>query len=278
MSETVTIEHIQRTCRPVFVIAPTARNGITLLQRLVNSTGQIIVYGENAIFMHELVTVAIQAIEVNQQQHAEFEQVRTRFLQGERDGWTSNLWPDSNRFANAVIGGFYQTTMVYEQCTREYGCGRWGIKYPLTDPYIVPRLLCLLPGSRFVFIHRHLFDVVRSAKARQFITNDEQLIEYGRQYQANMHAVLNTPREQMMIIRYEDLMADPEPVLKRLETFTGVSGIDRSVLSRRINTFQGDPSIGRSPTGYIPPAELTEAEKALLTEEARPTLEQAGYR
>ena len=40
--------------QPVFITAPTARNGVTLVQRLLNSSKQIIVYGENTDFMSVL--------------------------------------------------------------------------------------------------------------------------------------------------------------------------------------------------------------------------------
>ena len=39
---------------PVFLVAPTARNGITLIQRLLNTTRQIIVYGENPAFVQTM--------------------------------------------------------------------------------------------------------------------------------------------------------------------------------------------------------------------------------
>jgi len=275
--ERLTMDQLQRTLKPVFVIAPTARNGITLIQRLLNSSGQIIVYGENLHLIHSLPSMAITAVESHRQAASEFDNARKQFLAGQTEGWTSNLWPDTARFANALCEAFYNAAVVYEQCSREYGYGRWGLKNPLKDPYIIPRMLTLLPNCRFVFMHRHLFDVVRSAKARRFITNQQQLIEYAQLYQANMNAVLNTPRPQTMIIRHADLVADPEPVLSRLEAFVGVSGIDRSVMDRKINTFAGTKDQGRSATGYIDPEPLTDREQAVCMEIAQPMLQQAGY-
>ncbi len=273
----MSVDQVQRTCKPVFVIGPTARNGITLIQRLLNSSRQIIVYGENTGFFHALPAIAITAWETHRKLAGEFNEAREQFLAGQTEGWTSNLWPDSGRFTNALCEGFYKAAMVYEQCSQEYGYTRWGLKNPLSDPYIIPRLITLLPHCRFVFMHRHLFDIVKSAKARKFITGDEQLVEYARLYQMNMNAVLNTPRAQTLIIRHADLVADPEPMLQRLESFVGVTGIDRSVMQRKINTFPGTKDQGRSETGYIEPEPVTEREKAICMEIARPMLEQAGY-
>jgi hypothetical protein len=273
----LSMEEIQRTVSPVFVLGPTARNGITLIQRLLNSSRRIIVYGENTALMHALPEVVMTTVTNHQKMCAELDEYRRRFLNGETEGWTSNLWPDSNRFTSAVCESFYKAVMVYEQCSREYGYSRWGVKNPLSNPYIIPWMLTLLPRCRFVFIHRHLFDVVRSAKARKFITDDAQLRKYADQYQTNMHAVLNTPRDQTMIIKQEQLVAEPEPIIQRLEAFAGVSEIDRTVMQRKINTFPGTRDQGRSYTGYIDPEELTDREKAICLEHARPTLQQAGY-
>ena len=273
----LSMDEIQRTVSPVFVIGPTARNGITLIQRLLNSSRQIIVYGENTGLMHVLPEFAMTTITNHQQMGAELDEYRRRFLNGEIEGWTSNLWPDSSQFASVACESFYKGVMVYEQCSREYGYARWGVKNPLGNPYMIPWMLRLLPGCRFVFIHRHLFDVVRSAKARKFITDETQLRKYAQQYQTNMHAVLNTPRDQTMILKHARLVADPEPIIQRLEAFAGVEGIDRTVMQRKINTFPGTQDQGRSHTGYIEPQTITEREKAICVEHARPMLEQAGY-
>jgi len=273
----LTLGEIQQQVSPLFVLGPTTRNGITLIQRLLNSTRQIIVYGENAALVHHMTTLAFKAIDNHQQFNAEATEVRRQFLSGQVEGWTSNLWPDTGAFANALCEGFYKAIMVYEQCSREYGYARWGVKNPLANPYTIPGLLFLLPHTRFVFIHRHLFDAAKSAKARKFINTEQELIQFAALYQRNMHAVLNTPREQTLIIKHEDLVAEPEPVLSRLERFAGVQGIDRSVMDRRVNTFPGTKEQGRSNDGYIEPEALTDREKSLLVEHARPTLQQAGY-
>ncbi|NBB83298.1 MAG: hypothetical protein GVY28_07820 [Alphaproteobacteria bacterium] len=273
----MTLTEIQHQVAPLFVVGPTTRNGITLIQRLLNSTRQVLVYGENAALVHHMTTLAFKAIETHRQFNAEFTEARGRFLGGQVDGWTSNLWPDTGAFANALCEGFYKAVMVYEQCTREYGYARWGVKNPLANPYTIPGLLFLMPHTRFVFIHRHLFDAAKSAKARQFISTEQDLIQFAALYQRNMHAVLNTPRPQTLIVKHEDLVDDPEPHLRKLEAFVGVEGIDRTVMQRRINTFVGAREQGRSDTGYIEPEPLTERERSVLVEHARPTLEQAGY-
>ena len=46
------MNEMKKSLDPVFVFAPSARCGITLVQRLLNSTGQIVVHKEDSLLVN----------------------------------------------------------------------------------------------------------------------------------------------------------------------------------------------------------------------------------
>jgi hypothetical protein len=80
-----------------------------------------------------------------------------------------------------------------------------------------------------------------------------------------------------MVLRYEELTVRPDEHIEKIEAFTGISGIDRSVLQRRFNTFAGDRERGYSPSEYIEPEPLTPEEEAALRGAAEEALAKTGY-
>ena len=262
---------------PVFVVAPTARNGITLIQRLLNTTRQIIVYGENTAFVQTMPSLVHSAVQTHVRLGPEMEETRKRFLHETTEFWSSGLWPDTNRFQLLAFEAFYKMAAHYQGCTEDYGHVRWGLKNPMDGPQMIERLQILMPAARFVFIYRDLFDVARSAKSRQFIRNSDDLVHYARTWRENLTAVLADRSDRVCALQYEDLLARPEHHIPRLEQFAGVTGIDAGVLDRKINTFDGPEDRGLSPTGYVEPQTLSGEEIRTLREHAAPALELGGY-
>jgi hypothetical protein len=271
------LQNLAHSFTPTIITAPTARNGITLIQRLLNSTRQAMIFGENRQFVQTLPTLTITNYVNHQQGHAELEASRQKFLNETTEYWSSNLWPDSGRYMMLTFEMFYKAAMIYRQTAQECGFKHWGIKNPMTDRKMVHNLGQLMRTARFVVIYRNPFDVVASAKARQFITDQQQVTQYARQWQDNLQAVRDHPPNHLMLIQHEQLTAEPEPILQELESFTGLTGIDRSVLGRKINTFAAPEGAGHAPDGYIAPESLTEQEVTVIEQEAGQLMQWAGY-
>ena len=271
------LDRLARSFTPTIVTAPTARNGITLVQRLLNSTRQTMIFGENKQLVEVLPHMAASNHSIHVNMRQELEASRRKFLEETTEYWSSDLWPDTGRLMMIAFEMFYKAVMAYQQSAQDCGFSKWGIKHPVNGPNTIHVLGQLLQTARFVMVYRNPFDVVASAKARQFITNPAEVAKYAGQWRKNLQAVRDSPPPHLMMIRHETLTAEPEPVLQELETFAGVSGIDRSVLSRKINTFQGQTERGHAPSGYIEPVELTEQERQLIYDNAGDMLEWAGY-
>jgi len=273
----ITLDQYVQRMEPIFVIAPSARNGITLIQRLLNSTGEIIVYGENAMFMDRLPLLVNTAHNEHEKMKGPFAASRRRFLTQGGEYWSSDLWPDSERFFLVLLEAFYKAAVLYQEHARSDGFPHWGIKNPLSTALMIDRLKVLIPRSRFIFVYRNLFDVARSAKARQFVKSEDDLAKLAQQWQTNVIGVMDAAWDNVCVLRYEEMLVRPEEQIRRIERFTGLDGIDRSVMTRKINTFEGALKNGCSPTGYIPPAALGRREAQVLCAQASVALGRTGY-
>jgi hypothetical protein len=264
---------------PVFITAPTARNGVTLLQRLLNSSRKMIVYGENLNFMSVLPKLVLSTVKVHTERTAEFDAARNQFLQQTTESWTSNLWPDSQPFMLIAFEAFYKAVEAYQKCSEQYGYLRWGIKNPLNEPQMLDHLRVLLPKARFIFIYRHPYDVIKSAKSRKFIKSEEDLRNYALQWGDHVSIVAQDNSPEVWVLKYEELIANPDPVIDQLQRFAGVAGIDRSVMRRKINTFalSSDQMAGANENGYVKPDTLSGAEKKIICDVAGDVMQQYGY-
>ncbi len=262
---------------PVFVTAPTARNGVTLLQRLLNSSRQIIVYGENAHFCEHLPAAVCEMLRIQRTAAQTQAESRRRFLQETTEFWTSNLWPDAEAYLNQTLATFQDFARLYATCTKRYGYNRWGIKHPFSSIAAFESFFMMFPQARFVYVYRNVFDVARSAKARRFVKNAADCARLAASWQQSVLRVRDVQRDNLLRIRYEDLVAEPNAWITRLADFTGVTGIDPSIMQRKINTFRGPRDHGYSPTEYIAPTALTDEEHDAIASAADAGLRAMHY-
>ena len=273
MTDATNIQQIS----PIFILAPTARNGITLIQRLLNSSKQIIIYGENYQLIENLPELVYANVAIHQHHAEHLDQIRNKFLGGNDDFWTSGLMPQTHEIMVLSFEWFYSLLRHYHDCSIRYGFNRWGIKSPMTGPQSFDRMAALLPNAQFIFIYRNLYDVIRSAKARQFISNSCQFAQYVTSWKNNITHVLSATNLRLLVIQYELLTSETDTWIGKIESFTNTSGIDRSVMTRRINTFTGSQDHGWSSTSYIKPAELSNGEIEVIRNEAGDLLDRFQY-
>jgi Sulfotransferase family len=262
-----------RSQRVMLVFAPAVRCGTTLIQRLLNSTRQIVVFGENSNLVHAVPQLVFNWLRIHTEQGAELAETRRRFVEETAEFWTSGLLPDTAAYAARTVAYFYDLLLVYQRSAEQMGFSRWGLKQPLEALTPLDTLRQLLPAARSVFIYRDLFACARSAKGRKFLAGPDACAAFAARWQDNLLGALSRQgREDLLLIKYEELVADPKPTLARLEAFAETPGIDPATMERRINTFEG-----LSPTGYVQPAELDDAEAAALAAAGAEGLRAAGY-
>jgi len=251
---------------PVFIWAPTQRCGTGLLQRLVTSSREVLVFGEERHLTLELPAQMLHCARPMADQSA----LREKLASGDPSGWYVHVYPPAAAYQNTLIRNFRNLVTLYADSAQEHGFGRWGTKYPRFQVREALVLSKLLPEARHLFVYRDIVDVLKSVKARGWLPRPEASATYCTQWAQGIQSALGTVRDnpRFHIIRYEDLTAQPEAHLTQLSRFLGVRGMDGAVFSHRPNTPQGQ---------YTPPQPLTAAELAAVQPIAGSVRSALGY-
>ena len=138
---------------PIFVVGLTWRNGTTALQRMLNASGEIFVWGEPWPSTHRLQQLrqAYQELE-NGERASEVLDKEPKDLS---KSWTATVQPSSSDFIGAVQV-FYHRYFGSEISRREIP--RWGIKEVHLGKEDLDWLSILFPESPFVILHRNPID------------------------------------------------------------------------------------------------------------------------
>ncbi|MEX0807295.1 MAG: sulfotransferase [Dongiaceae bacterium] len=265
---------------PIVIVGPTTRCGTSLLQRALNSTRKIVVYGENFTFMHRYPDM-IHGFTRNLNAKRSNIATSREMLRSGVDFEASALFPDYDAYIETIRQGFHGIARLYRADAKELGFDRWGLKHQIRDQRTFEIVPQLLPRARFIFIYRELIAVARSAKSRWpgDFKSEADYRRFGDNWARNIRTALDLESERFLVLRYEEFVADPDPFLARIEAFTGIDGIDRSVMTRRINAnplIDADAK-GKGPDSYREPADLSDRQGELLMVEARSLHQGLGY-
>ncbi len=146
---------------------------------------------------------------------------KTFFLRAERSGL------EPGEIAGALRGGDLSSakgrvTFVARLARakmRKLGKSRWGVKCGSDyDDYVA-----LWPGALFVGLLRDGRDVLASQqKTGSFDRDPAHIADAWAEDVARFQALLDDPSVHALQVRYEELVADPEPQIARLASFVGV--------------------------------------------------------
>ncbi len=260
---------------PVFVWAPSTRCGTTLLQRLLTSSRELLIFGEDLYFLRDIPHYLTKLHE--QEEHAR--RSLERFLGGDFDFWSPNVFPELDSYSRLLVEHFYELAKLYRDTAREGDFGGWGLKSPKFNPNSYELFKSLLPRARHVVIYRRVFEVLQSQKGRGWIEDEAELRERARGWKERVLQLEEGIRgdDNVLFVGYERLIEEKDDTVGSLEEFLGISGIQMDVFETRVNTFSGSPERGRSPDQYVEPKPLADRERRIALEEAREGLSRLGY-
>jgi hypothetical protein len=259
---------------PVIVTAPAPRCGTTLVQRLLSASQNGFIYGEEiGSEIRSLTTLFFTQLQMLDQRGPQLDADFADALAGNLKTWRPFLTAPAAVMRQGWIETYYQLPLALAGHSEAVGRPVWGFKFPSYSKDMIRGLLSVMPRAKVVYVFRNLPDVLKSAKARRFVTTPEQTETFCADWAKNLLETSELAHDQrVLFLKYEALLGLPAEHLQLLELFTGVQGIDARELDARINTFEGDAAAGHSPTQYIEPAELTEADRALIEQHGGPVM------
>jgi hypothetical protein len=229
---------------PIFIFASGNRCGSTLLQRLLNSNQDILIWGEQ----HGCLRDILPASEAFADWSFDKDDERDTFRLRGYDNFLPNLSPPPEHIQRATQR---YVEMLFAEPAAKLGRRIWGFKevrYPVT---IALLLQDYFPGARFIHLTRSIEDCLLSLKrweatgvwSRAWTLQSIEnwvLVNQGFLYRGRK---LNN----LLSVRYEDMTAEePQAFAARVAAFLGLppASLDAAVFRRKLNgTDPGAPSI-----------------------------------
>jgi hypothetical protein len=249
---------------PIIVVSPALRAGTTLVQRLLCSAGNTLVFGDavgqEMEFFAKYAAVKAQVLPFHDSTSMGLKEA---VLGGDTTDFIAQLSVSSERH----LAGLRAAALAWlQECLDEaIAAGRpvWGWKTAGTDPVALRLLAQWFPQARWIWVQRDVADCFRSAKAAGMVLGAVDARRFVQQ--ATDAAAAFAPLvSQALMLDYTAMLEDPAGTIQRLEAWTGAVGIDPTVFSVRVN--QPGQAV------CTPPAVLDPEEAAVFSQAAGPTV------
>ncbi len=253
---------------PIFVLGATWRSGSTLLQRLLLSSGDVMMWGEpwNRCDLIQGMRESLRPI--GDQWPAEGNVVdELTATEPLHTLMVPDLYPERADLLDAHRALFNR---LYADTAIDRGYERWGIKETRLGAEDARYLHALYPSARIILLYRDPYASWSSyvaLRAQGYARWPNEPIvsphDFGAMWRNRVEGFLNYPDHlPHVLVSYEALIEDPA-VLDELAQFCGVEP-DRSTLEQRV---------GRSYGTRSPAASMRRVEKAV-----EPLAGELGYR
>lgn len=225
---------------PILIASPVQRCGTTLIQRLLSSSTDTLIFGETvANDLHIFASLyQNKQLMIGGPHNAWRDQQLAQVLAGEVNAWIPDLLPARDAYLENYKKALLNYCEFLQQYVEEQDRSRWGCKLP---GWPIPQLdyvQGLMPGTKVIYIHRELEACVVSARSINMCL-DEPSTQQFRQMYAFQHAEAERRlhREEVLWIDYQELVEQPEKTIAQLADFTGATGIAPDVMSHKIGNY-----------------------------------------
>lgn|GEM_PF-1303060 len=237
---------------PLLVLGSGHRCGSTLIQRLLNSHPEVLIWGEH----YGALNAVFQAMEDLGHWDREFGEVgREEFEQHGHQGWIAIMMPGIGAVERASRA--YVVSMFAEPA-QALGRPRWGFKEVRYGAEFATRFRVLFPNTRVVHITRDPRDVLRSLDSweKAGLWKRPQIEQsLGFWLSVNQEFARLGTAPWLLSVRYENVVADPAAFTEQLAEFTGLepAALDQSVFAEKVH---GPGPAGHAPREVTPVGEL----------------------
>jgi hypothetical protein len=226
---------------PILVLASGQRCGSTLVQRLLSSHPDVIIWGEHGGHLREILHASrtLRLWDVGLAGTA-----RQAYEEGSHQSWMANLLPEPDVVDDAARA-YVQT--LFASPAAALGKSTWGFKEVRFGLEEAEWLRELFPETRVVHITRDPCNVLRS------LDSWEREGWWPREYTGialdawtEVNESFLRPGEAQSWVgswRYEDIAARPDDFLPAVARLTGLepAALDRSVFDRKIDGYNSIP-------------------------------------
>ena len=250
---------------PIFIFSSGQRCGSTLLQRLLNSHKDILIWGEQHGSIIQLYEMNNKLLKWESNHRAQ----RKIYLGKGYDNFTPNLVPSGREIIDASRDYLLS---LFAKSANKLGKKIWGFKEVRYDYEISCFLLKLFPNAKIIWLTRNVVDCFISLKHWEntssswtrewteiFLKNWERINE---SFLSQKH-LLNT--DSYLLVRYEDLILDKENTTQKIFDFINIPSdeFNYDVFNKKIHSGGKN---GMSKRNKITRKDLSEDEwKLILT-------------
>jgi sulfotransferase family protein len=153
--------------------------------------------------------------------------------------WSGRNWARrmgwSRKELDAELAAFYER--IFRRYIERHGKHRWGDKTPL-HTWHVDAMLRLFPDAQFIGMLRHPGGSVGSNMGR-FGHPFGRAINHVERYDREIARQAARHADRFVIVRYEDLVLRPEPLLRELLEWLGERWSDKVLQHHEVQTARG---------------------------------------
>lgn len=223
----------------ICIASPVRRSGTTLLQRLLCSSSNTIIYGETCANDINLMYNLFSGKQMMANQNGEWHDDQLdKVLNGEVNSWIPDLMPRSIDYLDGFKHQITSLLKTYSDVSLKYGKENWGVKLPEWNPAALKLMLDINSTVKIIYLSRNITDSLLSAQKMGMVLDQiekEQFQNIHTQY--SEFAKINLIGERVLHIDYNKLVADPTKFICELEEFTKAKDIDPEVLNYRIGDY-----------------------------------------
>ncbi len=228
--------------RPVFLLAAGWRSGSTLLQRLVCSSGEVVLWGEPYGRSGLIPALARAALALREDWpgagHFAGDQVYSELS----EHWIANLYPPAEALKRSFAA---QLDALLGAPARQQGFARFGLKEVRLHAVDARFLQWVYPRARFLFLVRNPWDAWASAKGATWYLRwpDKKVddaVSFARHWRWLTEGFGGWQGTGAMLLRYEDLTSS-QASLGPIRDHLGLQGLDKEVMAKRMRGMSKPP-------------------------------------
>jgi hypothetical protein len=240
------LEPLPAAGSPVFLLSAGWRSGSTLLQRIVVSSGEVLIWGEpyGRAGIVPTLSRAMLAFQPDWPAAAAIAVDEDLTSAGLHDQWIANLYPEPRAVRDSLRA---MLDSLFAAPARRRGFGRFGLKevrFSATDAFL---LQWLYPDARFVFLVRNPWDAWSSMKGGTWYLRwpdyaVNTATTFAKVWQGLLASFVQWEGDSGMLLRYEDLKR-PDWSLDPLRTHLALDRIDESVRATNLRGPVKPPTV-----------------------------------